>query len=634
MSESFHKINIDSVDVLTAVRNEELLQKQTKNLSREFATLDRQFNKGNITAQQYAKATNSLEREMRELTVQSNKATLANKRWVGSTQHGGKSLNRFNTQLQQGGYQLQDFVVQVQGGTSALTAFSQQGSQFAGIFGAKGAIIGAGIAMGSVAAQMLLAWKNGEEAVESIKGHIKDLKEETKSVRGEIDLLTSSFTKLSQVRVAEEIRDLTREIAEETERYNKVRKTADQVASNESAKRLSNLKAELKELEAILYNSVRVGEQHRITKALIGDQVQELENLKDAQIVRNEKEEEMKEFAESVAQSFLEARDWTDDIGDSIANAALKTSELAVEAERVARAMKAAGGGTALSSDEARRGVLGQRTLPKVIKNKKTKTKKSGGGSKSDPMADLMKELDLRRKIVGMTENQQYIAEQLGDVYGSTSDKVIQGILSEMDALDKMDEKAQDVEDTLDGMADTFTDGIVDIVQGTETISDAFRNMAASILEDIGRILIQQAMIGIIGGPEGKIGSVISTLFGFSKGGAFSGGSVIPFANGGVVSSPTLFPMSGGNTGLMGEAGPEAIMPLKRASDGSLGVATLGSSSSGGVTVVQNFNFAANGDESVKRIIADAAPAIAEMTESSILKSRRAGDGKFKQAFG
>jgi len=45
----------------------------------------------------------------------------------------------------------------------------------------------------------------------------------------------------------------------------------------------------------------------------------------------------------------------------------------------------------------------------------------------------------------------------------------------------------------------------------------------------------------------------------------------MPFARGGVVSGPTTFPMRGG-TGLMGEAGPEAIMPLARGADGKLGV--------------------------------------------------------------
>jgi phage-related minor tail protein len=55
-------------------------------------------------------------------------------------------------------------------------------------------------------------------------------------------------------------------------------------------------------------------------------------------------------------------------------------------------------------------------------------------------------------------------------------------------------------------------------------------------------------------------------------GNLFSGAlSPKPFAHGGVVNSPVLFPLRGG-TGLMGEAGPEAIMPLSRGSDGRLGV--------------------------------------------------------------
>jgi hypothetical protein len=59
---------------------------------------------------------------------------------------------------------------------------------------------------------------------------------------------------------------------------------------------------------------------------------------------------------------------------------------------------------------------------------------------------------------------------------------------------------------------------------------------------------------------------------GFAKGAAFHGGNVVPFALGGVVPLPTLFPMAGGRTGLMGEAGPEAIMPLTRTPTGHLGV--------------------------------------------------------------
>ena len=54
-------------------------------------------------------------------------------------------------------------------------------------------------------------------------------------------------------------------------------------------------------------------------------------------------------------------------------------------------------------------------------------------------------------------------------------------------------------------------------------------------------------------------------------------GSVEPHAKGGIIGTPTYFPMGRGGVGLAGEAGPEAIMPLARGPDGRLGVAASGS---------------------------------------------------------
>ncbi len=83
------------------------------------------------------------------------------------------------------------------------------------------------------------------------------------------------------------------------------------------------------------------------------------------------------------------------------------------------------------------------------------------------------------------------------------------------------------------------------------------------------------------------VGSLVQGILPFADGGSFSQGRVMPFANGGVVSSPTMFPMRGG-TGLMGEAGPEAIMPLARGADGKLGVRTQGGGRA--VNVVMNIS--------------------------------------------
>jgi phage-related minor tail protein len=72
----------------------------------------------------------------------------------------------------------------------------------------------------------------------------------------------------------------------------------------------------------------------------------------------------------------------------------------------------------------------------------------------------------------------------------------------------------------------------------------------------------------------------------FEKGGVINKGKLQPFARGGIVASPTIFPMANG-MGLMGEAGPEAIMPLKRTSSGDLGVRAEGA---GNVNVTMNIN--------------------------------------------
>ncbi|MGX5773553.1 phage tail tape measure protein [Methylorubrum zatmanii] len=83
-------------------------------------------------------------------------------------------------------------------------------------------------------------------------------------------------------------------------------------------------------------------------------------------------------------------------------------------------------------------------------------------------------------------------------------------------------------------------------------------------------------------------GGVVSAgrILPFRLGGVVGVGRVRPFASGGVVAAPTYFPLAGNDgVGLMGEAGPEAILPLKRGSDGRLGVAAGASERPVAVTV-------------------------------------------------
>ena len=83
--------------------------------------------------------------------------------------------------------------------------------------------------------------------------------------------------------------------------------------------------------------------------------------------------------------------------------------------------------------------------------------------------------------------------------------------------------------------------------------------------------VLNGALAPVQGAVGGGVQSILSGILPFAKGAAFGAGRVAAFARGGVVDGPTHFPMRGG-VGLMGEAGPEAILPLARGSDGRLGV--------------------------------------------------------------
>lgn len=173
----------------------------------------------------------------------------------------------------------------------------------------------------------------------------------------------------------------------------------------------------------------------------------------------------------------------------------------------------------------------------------------------------------------------------------------------------------------------------------------SFTNMANSIIADIIRIQARMAISGlatsIFGGgintsaTEGAANFIgPPAALANAKGNAFMGGNVIPFAKGGVVNSPTLFPMANG-AGLMGEAGPEAVMPLTRDGSGRLGVRAGGTGGTNIEINVQNnaagdgYQASATSKESNGKNIIDI---VVEKVKSSMNQDVR-NNGNFSQTF-
>jgi hypothetical protein len=120
-------------------------------------------------------------------------------------------------------------------------------------------------------------------------------------------------------------------------------------------------------------------------------------------------------------------------------------------------------------------------------------------------------------------------------------------------------------------------------------LSDALKSIGQSLADMVYSIAMKPVESALAGTLAGSMASVLGggafgqVLTPFAKGGAFSQGRTT--AVGGIAQSPTAFAMRGG-AGLMGEAGPEAIMPLQRGADGKLGIAASG----GGSAVNMTFN--------------------------------------------
>lgn len=131
-------------------------------------------------------------------------------------------------------------------------------------------------------------------------------------------------------------------------------------------------------------------------------------------------------------------------------------------------------------------------------------------------------------------------------------------------------------------ITNTFTRLEDSLVEFTQTGKFEFREFTRAILEDLNRIIIRQfivrqlaAGIGQAIGPAPQVGAAVGATpppVANAKGNAFNSNGIVPFANGGIVSRPTLFGFGSNQRGLMGEAGPEAILPLTRTSGGDLGV--------------------------------------------------------------
>ncbi|MCX5699611.1 MAG: hypothetical protein NTX01_07930 [Candidatus Omnitrophica bacterium] len=211
-----------------------------------------------------------------------------------------------------------------------------------------------------------------------------------------------------------------------------------------------------------------------------------------------------------------------------------------------------------------------------TVKDGSSKTGKSLSGL-SDSIIEFNKKQEAGKTL---TESLRSGQEKYNDEMAKYKDLLDSGAISQetyeraakksKETLEKNSEATNRMKDAAKDLGMTFQSAFEDAIIDGKKFSDVL----SALLQDIERLVLRAAVTTPL---AEAISTGISSFFSASaQGNIFSGGRLIPFAAGGLITRPTLFPMANGGTGLAGEAGTEAIMPLFRTGSGDLGVKSSG----------------------------------------------------------
>lgn len=156
------------------------------------------------------------------------------------------------------------------------------------------------------------------------------------------------------------------------------------------------------------------------------------------------------------------------------------------------------------------------------------------------------------------------------------------------DVIDRTRRSTDALEVSARSFSTAMTRAFTQATVGGKQFDDVLKSLALRISSLAVAQAFRPVATGITSALTGGLTQLFDELFKGSSGDPSRGfrlGGIKPFAVGGVIGTPTYFPLSSGGLGLAGEVGPEAIVPLSRGPDGRLGIAMSGSAAPANVTV-------------------------------------------------
>ena len=524
-----------------------------------------------------------------------------------------KRSKKFSMGMQQAGFQVGDFAAQVQNGTSAMTALGQQGPQLLGIFGMWGALAGAALAIGTALAKVSMA---GKEMSFDFKGISKDLGNLfagakpifdaigdgikyigglfMKGINFIITSLAKMFTFLSYLPA------ITKDIVAKSKLYWEALGVGIQKMNAKINLSVNSFLMKFKigfrsGLESVLGFAVGFGLAYvqvyktawTNIKAIFSNFANWFSDLftnainividkANAMIVTLNKgfaffgangmeelgrlnpagaddvAEEYENFGKAIMEAFASGKDMVDLGSANIDNETRLISEATSQFLKAEAALK-------------------------ILREQMAK-----------PMPSMV-EMKAAMEAVGEFD--------LGS-YFSLIKKAADGTKK------KLKEIKSDAELARDALSSAMGSAMMDLVEGTKSVKDAFKSMASEIIKELYRIYVVKKITGMI--TTALTGSDVPLV----------GGK----ANGGMV--------SGGGSYLVGERGPEIFTP----SMGGGNITPASQTNAGGVTIVQNINVSTGVQQTVRAEIRQMMPQIANSAKGAVLDAKRRG-GSYGSAF-
>lgn len=505
-------------------------------------------------------------------------------------------------QMAQVGHQVQDIAVQLQMGMNPLMVLGQQGSQLASIFGAKGALFGGLVAIaGAIGGVLFSSLKAGSAAAgEFADNMIK--------AAGGVEKLNEAQRALVLGDMSSKLKEMQEELAETT-RLSKAE--IDSLFDVIKGRRFADGDLGLFDrITALFADPEDFEKQLAVLKAEIGLTEDQILKIRQAAFKKTEAFEKIvadagvarvktaREEREKIEKKADKARDFQERM--RLKGNTMRFNKIVADA-------KAAAAQQVQIEKEAAQAIAKANAKAEEIRIRNATTR----------FNEIVK---LRDERIEKEEEAAKKAEKLQEQMRSRQLAAMKAHVSETEKLlDSLDASTERVLGSME-------DGMVGLIKGTTSVKDAFKNMAASIIDDLIRMQIQSTITRPLAGFLG------TALSGFALGGDAARVTTGQGGMGPAMSGPASLranggPVSRGRAYMVGERGPELMIPRGG------GTVVPNSHLGGEAPVSVTLNVSTGVAQTVRTEIATMMPEISNAVKAAVVDARRRG-GSFAGAFG